>query len=559
MDAPSRPAWGSILLIGGARSGKSGAGQALVASTGAPVSVIVTAEAFDDEMAERIDRHRADRPAGWVTIEAPHHLERALDGIPEDHALLLDCLTLWVSNRLLADPATDSIEAGARAVARRLAERPGPTVVIGNEVGQGIVPADPLSRTFRDVHGRVNQILAAELEQTYLVVAGRLVPTVDPSRLISGRPVVSDEHRSGRDRVTPHRLLEASCRATPGPDLAAAEAAANRVAQVLRPAGALARLDAVAVWLAGWQRRPRPAVERPAVLIFGGDHGVTVHGVSAYPAEVTKAMALAIEGSMATSSALAAAAGAELRFFDVGIGEPTEDFTTTDALSPERFAAAWNAGREAAAATETDLLVLGELGIGNTTSAAAIAAALFGGISLGGVAADGAPGGSAGVAATIDAWIGRGTGIDDAGFERKRRVVQAGLERLARGPSAGRAPLEILRRVGGTELAAMAGAAVEARRRSIPVLLDGFIATAALAPLELALPGALDHVLAGHRSAEPGHRRLLEALGKEPLLDLDLRLGEASGALVALPVVRAAAVALSNVATFDEAGVAGPV
>ena len=335
--------------------------------------------------------------------------------------------------------------------------------------------------------------------------------------------------------MTPLEHLHSALAEMPGPDPSSAAAVAERAGTVLRPAGAFARLDQVAVWLGGWQRRPDPLVRQPAVVIFGGDHGVARHSVSAYPAEITVAMAAAITGGVATSSALAAAHGASMTFVDVGVGKPTEDFTVEDAMSVDRFAESWFAGVDAVAHLETDLLIVGELGIGNTTAAAAVAAGLFGG-----TAAD---------------WVGRGTGVDDEGLRRKQDVVEAGLARLAVGDSS---PLEVLRRLGGTELAAMAGAVAEARRRSIPVLLDGFIATAAIATLDRAAPGALDHALAGHCSAEKGHRRLLDALDKEPLLDLDLRLGEASGALVALAVVAAAAVAVTNVATFAEAEIAGP-
>ncbi len=338
--------------------------------------------------------------------------------------------------------------------------------------------------------------------------------------------------------MTPSEQLCHAVVTTPGPDKPSMAAVTDRAANVLRPAGAFARLDEIAIWLGGWQRRSDPLVRRPAVVIFGGDHGVAVHSVSAYPAEVTVAMAGAIGGGVATSSVLAAVHGASLQFIDVGVGRPTADFTVADAMSHERFAEAWNAGRNAISELDTDLLILGELGIGNTTAAAAVAAGLFGG--------------------GATPWVGRGTGVDDEGLDRKRAVVDAGLARIADGDAAARSPLEVLRRLGGTELAALAGAATEARRRSIPILLDGFIATAASATLERSIPGALDHALAGHRSAEPGHRRLLDALGKQPLLDLDLRLGEASGALIALPVVASAAAAVTNVATFAEVGAPGP-
>ncbi len=331
--------------------------------------------------------------------------------------------------------------------------------------------------------------------------------------------------------ATPDRILaHVDAASAVGPSSDHVQAVAERAAQTLRPAGAFARLDAVAAWLAGWQRSERPSLDRPETIIFGADHGVAAQGVSAYPAEVTHMMVGAIEQQVATCTALARAHDVGLSFVDVGVGIPTGDFTTTDALDLERFEAAWQLGADAVAASGADLLVLGEVGIGNTTAASAVAAAV-----LGGAAGD---------------WVGRGSGVDDDGLSRKRTVVQAGLDRI--GPDV--TPLEALRRVGGAELVAMAGAAVEARRRSIPLVLDGFIATAALVPLAVHAPGLLDHAIAGHCSAEPGHRRLLEALDKQPLIELDLRLGEGSGALVAIPLLRSAVAVVIDVATFAEMG-----
>jgi nicotinate-nucleotide--dimethylbenzimidazole phosphoribosyltransferase len=330
------------------------------------------------------------------------------------------------------------------------------------------------------------------------------------------------------DRVAAH-LGEA---AAVGPDEAAAAACAARVVQLIRPAGALAALDEVAIWLAGWQRRARPAVQRPAVVVFVADHGVAARGVSAYPASVTAAMLDALRAGTATVTALAATVGAEVHPVDVGAGHPTGDLAVEDALDPERFEQAWFAGAGTVARLDTDLLAVGEMGIANTTAAAAVAAGVFGG--------------------PARRWCGRGTGVDDAGLERKRAAVDAGLERLGHRV----APLEALRRVGGAELVAIAGAVTEARRRSVPVVLDGFVTTAAAAPLARAVPGLLDHTRAAHRSAEAGHGLLLARLGQAPLLELDLRLGEGSGATLAVGLVRAAAAAVSAVATFDEAGVA---
>jgi nicotinate-nucleotide--dimethylbenzimidazole phosphoribosyltransferase len=314
------------------------------------------------------------------------------------------------------------------------------------------------------------------------------------------------------------------------PDPAARDAVAARAAEVLRPTGALRRLDEVAAWLAGWQRTATPSVRRPACVVFAADHGVAVEGVSAYPAEVTVAMVKALREGVATAAVLARDVGASLDVVDVGVGRPTGNLMVESALTPDSFAAAWDAGRDAVARLDADLLVLGEMGIGNTTPAAAVACALFGG--------------------RPSDWVGRGTGVDDEGLAHKIEVVSRAVVRIAEVHD----PIEVLRQVGGAELVALAGACTEARRRSMPVLLDGYVVTAAVAPLAVASPDALTHCLAAHRSPEPGHGRLLEHLGLDPLLDLGLRLGEASGALLAVPIVRMAAAAVTDVATFSEWG-----
>jgi nicotinate-nucleotide--dimethylbenzimidazole phosphoribosyltransferase len=320
----------------------------------------------------------------------------------------------------------------------------------------------------------------------------------------------------------------------PQPDVEARDAVAARAAAVLRPAGAFERLDAVAAWLAGWQRTDRPGVEAPHAVVFAADHGVAAGGVSAYPAEVTVAMLDALEKGAATSAAMARALGIVMDVVDVGVADPTGDLRVEPALSPERFDACAQAGVDAVARAQgADLLVFGEMGIGNTTAAAAVAATLTD-----------EPG---------ERWCGRGTGVDDAGLARKIQAVDACRARVRAETDD---PIEILRHAGGAELAAIGGATVAARERSIPVVLDGYVATAAVAPLAFARAGALDHVVAGHRSAEPGHGRLLDWLGLEPLLDLDLRLGEGTGALAAVPLIRLAAVAVVDVATFQEWGLA---
>lgn len=317
----------------------------------------------------------------------------------------------------------------------------------------------------------------------------------------------------------------------PGPDEVAVEWVKARAKQVLRPTGALARLDEVAAWLAGWQRTTKPRVASPAAIVFAADHGVAVEGVSAYPADVTQAMLRALQAGVATASAMARSLDVALQVVDVGVGRPTGNLVHEPALSASRFRECFEAGRQAVAHIGADLLVLGEMGIANTTPASALCGALFGG--------------------PTDEWVGRGTGVDDAGWSRKVAVVEAARHRI----EALSDPMEILRQVGGAEFVAIAGAAMEARRRSMPIVLDGFVVTAAVATLESTWPGALDHCVAGHCSGEAGHRLLLDKLGKAPLLDLGFRLGEGSGALAAIPLVRLAAACVTDVATFGEWGV----
>src|SRR4051812_46133578 len=316
----------------------------------------------------------------------------------------------------------------------------------------------------------------------------------------------------------------------PAPDADSAAQVHDRALQVLRPTGALARLDEVAAWLASWQRTTKPKVARPAAVVFAADHGVASEGVSAYPAAVTVEMLKALRSGAATAAVMARELGVQLEVVDVGVGRPSGNLRREPALDEERFQQCLDAGRGVVAGLDADVLVFGEMGIGNTTPAAAVSAAVFGG--------------------PAEEWTGRGTGIDDTRWAAKVEVVDDAVKRLPDDCP----PLEILRQVGGPELVAIAGAVVEARRRSLPVVLDGFVVTAAVAALEAVIPGALDHCIAGHCSGEAGHRLLLEKLGKPPLLDLGLRLGEGSGALAAVPLVRLAAACVTDVATFEEWG-----
>lgn len=317
----------------------------------------------------------------------------------------------------------------------------------------------------------------------------------------------------------------------PGPDDTAVAAARARDAVLTKPPGALGRLEEVVRWLSAWQGRAVPELNRVRITVFAGNHGVTARGISAFPPAVTVQMVANFEAGGAAINQLARSFGAEMRVVALEMDRPTADFTESPAMTEAEVITALQAGW-AAVDPGLDLFIAGEMGIGNTTSAAALASALFGGTG----------------------WAGRGTGVDDAGLARKEAAVAAALAAHA---GALDDPLQVLRHLGGREVAAMTGAILRARVERIPVLLDGFIATAAAAALERAQPGALDHCLAGHVSAEGAHSRLLEALGKAPLLNLGLRLGEASGAALALGVVKGAVACHAGMATFAEAGVAG--
>jgi nicotinate-nucleotide--dimethylbenzimidazole phosphoribosyltransferase len=325
--------------------------------------------------------------------------------------------------------------------------------------------------------------------------------------------------------------IRTACRTLSKGDARAAHAVGARQAQLTKPPGSLGRLEEIAAWLGRWQARESPRLDDVRVLVFAGNHGVASRGVSAFPQSVTQEMVANFAQGGAAINQLAGFAGATLSVVPLSLELPTRDFTEYAALDDTAFLDAVAAGADAVP-QRADLLCLGEMGIGNTTAAAAIAAALFGG-------------GPA-------RWVGRGTGIDDGALARKRDVVDAG---LARHRDALGDPLAVAAALGGRELAALLGAALAARLRGVPVLLDGFVCTAAVAPLAVLTPDALEHTLAGHVSAEAAHRLLLRTLGLDPLLDLHMRLGEASGAALAVAILRAALACHCGMATFASAGV----
>lgn len=337
------------------------------------------------------------------------------------------------------------------------------------------------------------------------------------------------------------------------PDAQAAAAARDRQDRLTKPPGALGRLEDLSVWVASCQGAcPPRQFARARVVVFAGDHGVTTAGVSAYPAEVTAQMVANFDAGGAAINVLAEAAGATVRVVDIAVDvdKPASpsigghkvrrgsgNIAVEDALSADEVTVAIEAGRRIAdeeVDSGADLLIAGDMGIGNTTAATTLIAAMT----------DSEP----------VAVVGRGTGIDDAGWARKTAAVRDALYR-ARGVSAD--PVALLRICGGADLAAMAGFCAQAAVRRTPLLLDGLVVTAAATVAERLAPGARQWWQAGHRSPEPAHTVALKRLELDPIVDMRMRLGEGTGAAVALPIVRAAVAILVSMATFDEAGITG--
>jgi nicotinate-nucleotide--dimethylbenzimidazole phosphoribosyltransferase len=317
----------------------------------------------------------------------------------------------------------------------------------------------------------------------------------------------------------------------PGPDEEALLAVRERDAQLTKPAGSLGKLEEIAEWLAAWSGQKTPKVTRPLVAIFATAHGVAEKGVSAFPSSVNRQMVDNFAAGGAAVNQICRTNDIGLKVFDLAVDMPTPCITEEDAMDEANCAATMAYGMEALAGG-IDLICLGEMGIGNTTVAAAVLNAVLGG--------------------TAEDWIGRGTGVDDAGLARKREAVEAAVARL----NGEKDPLEILRRIGGREIAAMAGLIIAARLQRVPLIVDGFVTTAAAAVVYAMDPKGLEHCLFAHVSAEAAHRRALDIMEQTALLDFGMRLGEGSGAAIAAGVVKVAAETHAGMATFTDAGVA---
>lgn len=334
------------------------------------------------------------------------------------------------------------------------------------------------------------------------------------------------------DAETPTSLdeIRVLLRELPSADLGAKRAVEERQLQLLKPPGALGKLEELAAWLASWQGREDPHMARPRVAVFAGNHGVAEQGVSAFPATVTAQMVQAFIAGQAAINQLSALADADLRIYELALDQPTADISQGPAMNEEDAVRAIAYGMMAVE-EGFDCMALGEMGIANTTAAAALSAGLYGG------------GGAD--------WAGPGTGVTGEALQNKAAVIDAA---LAANADALGEPLDALTALGGFEFCAIVGAVIACRLARTPVILDGFACTAAASVLHAIRPDLLDHCLVSHVSAEPGHTRLLSAIGKEALVDFGMRLGEASGAALVLPILKAACACNNGMATFEEAG-----
>lgn len=578
-----------LLVLGGIRSGKSAHAESVAAAPDDDVVYVATArrDPGDDEMAARIETHRERRPTRWVTEET-EDIVRVLADHPTS-TVLVDDLGGWLTRRMDATLGwTDggaAVAADLDALVTAVAEHSGTLVLVSPEVGLGVVPDTLSGRVFADVIGSLNRRLAGVCDSAVLVVAGRPLPleAVHPT---AGGATRTPDARTGAAAVATGTTVaaagapEAEAAAAPRdldtvphdfpglgdvsyyddpvafppvhpPSHSVAEEARARHLTLTKPATSLGRLEELSVWVSSCQEAcpPRP-LDRARVVVFAGDHGVAEHGVSAFPREVTLQMADNIVGGGAAVSVLARMAGATVRVADMAmsaerpgglddhkIRRSSGSIDREDALTPEEVRAAIAAGRRIAdeeVDSGADLLIAGDLGIGNTTPATVLTCLVTGREPV--------------------ELVGRGTGIDDEGWMRKTAAIR---DAMFRASGDLRDPVAMLRKVGGADLAAMAGFLAQAAIRKTPCLLDGSVVTSAALMAEALAPGARQWWTAGHRSAEPAHTAALTYLSLEPILEHSMRLGEGSGAVAALPVVHNAVAILTQMATFADAGVTG--
>ncbi|GAC51936.1 MULTISPECIES: nicotinate-nucleotide--dimethylbenzimidazole phosphoribosyltransferase [Gordonia] len=568
------------LVLGGVRSGKSAYGESLLRAH-RQIRYLATGPVTtsDAEWTARVNTHRQRRDDRYTTIETTE-LADALRAAPDIPALV-DDLGSWLTARIDAVDGWDSgseidLDADVADLCDALQTMNADVVLISSEVGLSLVPPTPAGRLFQDLLGTLNSAVAQACDRVSLVVAGRVLDLPrdavadDTSGATVAATAPAPHHAMTAPVVTPApvthgHVVEPTPVTTAGelpdptdaevfepvtpPSEAIAFEARERQATLTKPPGSLGRLEEIGVWISACQGQCPPApITSPSVVVFAGDHGVARGGVSAFPPEVTAQMVANISAGGAAVNVMAARVGASVTVVDMSVDADTaphlstfkvrrssEDLRTTDAITLAEARAALAAGRAIADRlidSGSDLLIAGEMGIGNTTPATVLIGAL--------------------TRREPVEIVGRGTGVDDHGWMRKTAAIRDGMRRARK---VVHDPLALLAAVGGADLTATAGFLAQAALRRTPVILDGVVITAAAMVANELAPGAMRWWIAGHRSVEPAHRIALDHLDLEPVLDLSMRLGEGSGAVLALPVVQSAADILISMATFAEAGV----
>ncbi|GEE03390.1 hypothetical protein nbrc107696_38360 [Gordonia spumicola] len=571
-----------FLVLGGTRSGKSAHAEALLDSADRP-RYLATGRLTDDAAwRARVDAHQARRGDRYLTVETRDPAaEMRLD--PES-PVLIDDLGAWVTGLLddadAWDDPTATIDEAVDDLCSAIAEHVADVVVVSPEVGMSVVAPTPVGRRFADEIGSVNARVAQACENVHLVVAGRVLELPAPlARPLSvpdePEPAAAVREMSGTtvplvpvhippfpEAISPSATFVGAALpdgvdaevfpAVDPPSPATADAARARQLTLTKPPGALGVLEDLGVWVSACQDQcPPHRIVAPAVAVFAGDHGVAKDGVSAFPPEVTAQMVANIASGGAAVNVLARRAGAKVHVFDLSVDADlpsghqastaykvrrgSGDLRKGEAMTIAQARRSLAAGRAIAdrlVDSGADLLIAGDMGIGNTTPAAVLI----------GTIADREP----------VVVVGRGTGIDDATWIRKTAAIRDGMRYGRRFRNE---PLSLLAAVAGPDLAAMAGFFAQASLRRTPVLLDGVVTTAAALVAEQLAPGAAAWWRAGHRSTEPAHDFALTTLGLEPIVDMSMRLGEGTGALTALPIVSSAVDALIDMATFADAGV----
>ncbi len=541
-----------ILITGGSRSGKS----LLARQKALPYPrriFLATAVVTDSEMASRISKHQEERGSEFVTVEEPLYLAQALRSYAsQTDVILVDCLTFWLNNLFHHwGGQPDRISKEIEDFLQVLEEKPVPIILVTNEINMGVIAPDPATRRFVDQQASLNQEAARRADEVVLMISG--FPQI-LKRMSQTEPGAIRRVEPPAQKPVPaeFEICLERIQAIPPLDFLWREKARKRLAEQTRPEGSLGELERYLERIVAIEEKEKPSVAKKRMVIFAADHGIEAEGVSLYPREVTPAMVYNFISGGATINAFAKAVGAEVEVVDVGVDHEFEEnsplisrkirrstfnFKKAQAMSSGELLRAleigWERAREAKEAG-VELLGVGEMGIGNTTAASAVIAALTG--------------------ASSQLLTGRGTGINDQMLEHKIQVIEDSLRTHQKFLTD---PFSILQTVGGFEIAAITGFIIAAASFRIPCVVDGWIASAgAFAAIRLN-PSLLDYLFFAHESEEKGHRILLEELDVKPMLRLSMRLGEGTGACLAMGILEAAVRAYNEVATFEEAKVAG--